>query len=180
MKSLVLDSNHQPISIISWEKAIQSILNGKAQQLEKPGMTIRTVSKEFDMPSVLVILEPIPYREKRLSYNNSQNLFVRDKYTCAYCGKRKRKSELTKDHINPIVQGGKNSWTNLITACRPCNQKKAGRTPKQANMELKYKPFEPKPNSSYLLASANEEQMKQWAEYLGEDVLQVVSLVTVD
>jgi 5-methylcytosine-specific restriction endonuclease McrA len=166
MKSLVLNANMQPISVISWEDAIQNILSGKAALLEKHiGKKIRTVSQDFDMPSVVLCLTPIPYRTEKVSCN-AQNIFLRDKYICAYCGQRKRKSELTRDHIKPIVQGGKNSWMNLITACKPCNQKKGGRTPKQAKMELKYQPFEPAPTSSHLLTSANRELLNLWSEYL--------------
>jgi 5-methylcytosine-specific restriction endonuclease McrA len=29
----------------------------------------------------------------------------------------------------PVVQGGKKSWENIVTACKPCNQKKADAPP---------------------------------------------------
>ncbi len=70
-------------------------------------------------------------------------LFLRDKHLCAYCGDVFKRPELTMDHVHPVCQGGKDAWTNLVTACKHCNQAKAGRTPEQADMELLYVPYQP-------------------------------------
>ena len=73
----------------------------------------------------------------------TESLFKRDKMICAYCGNHFKLQNLTRDHVKPVCQGGKDSWTNLVTACRHCNQKKAGRTPEQAGMELLFLPYKP-------------------------------------
>lgn len=70
-------------------------------------------------------------------------LFRRDGHRCMYCGIEFDDYSLTRDHITPKVQGGKDVWTNVITACARCNHRKGGRTPEQANMELLAIPFEP-------------------------------------
>lgn len=70
-------------------------------------------------------------------------LFQRDRYVCAYCGQLFRRQELTQDHVVPVCQGGQSTWTNLVTADYVCNQRKAGRTPEQAGMELIYVPYRP-------------------------------------
>ena len=68
---------------------------------------------------------------------NRQRLYKRDNNECAYCGSKK---ELTIDHILPKSRGGKNSWSNLITCCLPCNLKKGDKTPEEAKMPLLFTP----------------------------------------
>jgi 5-methylcytosine-specific restriction endonuclease McrA len=70
-------------------------------------------------------------------------LFRRDAQICMYCGDRHTTSELSRDHVTPLIQGGKDVWTNVVTACKRCNNHKAGRTPEQAGMELLAVPFTP-------------------------------------
>lgn len=74
---------------------------------------------------------------------NSRAIFMRDGCRCAYCGEYFNVDELTKDHITPKSQGGKNTWQNLISACKPCNSKKADRSLEKAGMKLLYKPYVP-------------------------------------
>ena len=74
---------------------------------------------------------------------NNTTLFKRDANICLYCGLRFSKSELTRDHITPMSQGGRDIWTNVVTACRRCNNHKGGRTPEQAHMQLLAVPFTP-------------------------------------
>ena len=51
--------------------------------------------------------------------------------------------ELTRDHITPISRGGRDAWTNVVTACRRCNNHKGGRTPEEARVQLVAVPFTP-------------------------------------
>ncbi|KPK57640.1 MAG: HNH endonuclease [Gammaproteobacteria bacterium SG8_31] len=74
---------------------------------------------------------------------NNFALFRRDGMLCLYCGMQHLALELSRDHVTPISQGGKDVWTNVVTACRRCNHHKAGRTPEQAGMELLAVPFSP-------------------------------------
>jgi 5-methylcytosine-specific restriction endonuclease McrA len=68
------------------------------------------------------------------------NLFLRDKFSCVYCGSRK---ELTFDHVIPRAQGGRTTWENVATACAPCNLRKGGRTPSEAHMHPHRDPIRP-------------------------------------
>ncbi len=43
---------------------------------------------------------------------------------CYFCGKKFSPSELTMDHIVPIVRGGKSTRANVVPACKACNNKK--------------------------------------------------------
>jgi len=74
---------------------------------------------------------------------NNSTLFARDGYICMYCGSRFQDRELSRDHIIPLSKGGVDRWSNVITACKRCNNHKAGRTPEQAGMELLAVPFVP-------------------------------------
>ena len=74
---------------------------------------------------------------------NNPALFKRDAYLCLYCGERFASRELSRDHVTPISQNGRDIWTNVVTACRRCNNHKAGRRPEEAGMELLAVPFTP-------------------------------------
>lgn len=74
---------------------------------------------------------------------NNFALFRRDAFLCMYCGERFPPLQLSRDHVTPLSRGGKDVWTNVITACRRCNHHKAGRTPEQAGMQLLAVPFSP-------------------------------------
>ncbi len=74
---------------------------------------------------------------------NNHALFKRDNYICLYCGEYFRRSLLSRDHIIPVSMGGQDTWNNVATACKRCNNYKAGRTPEQAKMQLIAIPFVP-------------------------------------
>lgn len=70
-------------------------------------------------------------------------LFARDRNVCAYCGNPFHEEELTREHIRPLAQQGRDHWMNVVTACRSCNHRKGNRTPEQAHMALLYTPYVP-------------------------------------
>ncbi len=70
-------------------------------------------------------------------------LFRRDDHLCLYCGFQFRHTELSRDHVKPLSQGGVDLWGNVVTACKRCNNHKAGRTPEQAGIQLLAIPFTP-------------------------------------
>jgi 5-methylcytosine-specific restriction endonuclease McrA len=70
-------------------------------------------------------------------------LFLRDRNLCCYCGARKNATAMTRDHVRPLSRGGGDHWTNVVTACRHCNQRKDARTPEEAGMLMLYVPYVP-------------------------------------
>ncbi len=70
-------------------------------------------------------------------------LFQRDRHLCCYCGRQKRPELLTRDHIIPLSRGGLDHWKNVVTACKPCNQKKGADTLERAGMAMYYVPYTP-------------------------------------
>lgn len=74
---------------------------------------------------------------------NNPALFRRDAMLCMYCGEHFPARELSRDHVTPISQGGSDTWNNVVSACKRCNNHKAGRRPEEAGMELLAVPFVP-------------------------------------
>lgn len=73
----------------------------------------------------------------------NHKLFRRDCNTCGYCGQIYPDSDLEREHILPFCRGGTDHWTNVVASCRSCNQRKADRTPEEANMPLLFLPYVP-------------------------------------
>jgi 5-methylcytosine-specific restriction endonuclease McrA len=74
---------------------------------------------------------------------NNATLFRRDDHLCLYCGEQRRSKDLSRDHVKPISRGGADVWTNVVTACKRCNNQKGNRTPEQAGLQLLAVPFAP-------------------------------------
>jgi len=80
-------------------------------------------------------------------------LFARDRHVCAYCGVRFATVDLEMEHVVPRSQGGPFTWTNLVSACRGCNDRKADKTPEQARMPLLYVPYLPNRHEAFILSN---------------------------
>jgi len=137
---LVLNQDYQPLSVCSIERSIKLIFLEKADLLhDDPQKKLRTVRRSYAYPSVIRLRKYIRIPYKRIVLSR-RNIMRRDNHSCQYCG---IKSDLTLDHVLPRSRGGRDSWENLATACNHCNVKKGNRTPEEADMNLKRKPFRP-------------------------------------
>jgi 5-methylcytosine-specific restriction endonuclease McrA len=135
--ALVLNASFEPLQIVTWQRAIQLLFQGKVEVIEESEKEVRTVKLTIRVPAVLRLLEYVPLKKRKQVVRFSRtNVFIRDQHRCQYCGNSFLKSNLTLDHVMPVVQGGGKSWENIVTACKPCNQRKGGRTPQQAKMTL--------------------------------------------
>jgi hypothetical protein len=94
----------------------------------------------------------------------SDKLFARDRFVCAYCGEQYRAQHLSRDHVTPAARGGRDTWMNLVTACRACNSRKGSRTPEEAKMPLRYLPYAPSRWEDFILA--NRHILADQMEYL--------------
>jgi len=136
-QTLILNASFEPLQIVSWQRALQLMFQGKVEVIEESDREVRTVSLTLKVPSVLRLIQYIPLRKKKKIIRFSrENVFLRDQYQCQYCGEKSLKTQLTLDHVIPVVQGGKKTWENIVTSCKTCNQRKGGRTPQQAKMKL--------------------------------------------
>ncbi len=98
---------------------------------------------------------------------NRRNIYTRDGSRCQYCGRSFPTRELTLDHVVPRVQGGVNSWTNLVCACVRCNARKGGRTPVQAGMRLVREPIRPKRNPA-ITVRLGSGKYDSWKAFMDE------------
>ena len=144
---LILNQNYQPLNICNTRRAIVLLGHGKAELLANGRGYVHSISQTFPIPSVirLVYMVKRPLMRRRLS---RRAVFYRDGFACQYCGKQTR--SLTLDHIVPRYRGGPHVWENVVSACIPCNHRKAGLTPKEANLQLLKEPKAPRPNPYYL------------------------------
>lgn len=74
---------------------------------------------------------------------NRRNIYLRDEYTCQYCGVRPVKEDLTIDHVIPRSRGGKSTWENVVLACQSCNTRKGSKSVEGAGMHLTKTPRRP-------------------------------------
>ena len=162
---LVLNQNYEPLNVCNVRRAIVLLGREKAELLVNGRGELHSPRLSFLAPSVirLTYLVRRPLLQRRLS---RRDVFVRDKYTCQYCGKVSR--TMTLDHVAPRFRGGDHTWGNVVTACIPCNHRKAGRTPREAGMRLLREPHAPRPNPYYLfhVRSLQDEwlQFMPWME----------------
>jgi len=162
---LVLNSSYLPINAISWQKAICLTYTDKAEVVLDKDEIVHSPSIDMKIPSVIRLksYNKIP----RINVNfNKKNIFLRDSYTCQYCGKKLSPNELTLDHVIPKKHGGKTNWVNIVAACENCNFFKSERTPKQAGMTLLSRPKNPY-YAPYLLIKrcASQFDLETWEPF---------------
>lgn len=157
---LVLNVDYSPIVIIDWKTSISWYLknlytNNKCIDIIEyhKDEFIQGVNMTYKLPSVIKISQYINLHKNLIKFSR-KNLFIRDNFTCQYCHKKFKFNQLTYDHVIPKSQWKEKNlatcWTNIVTACYVCNRKKANKTPKEANMSLKYRPIQPSYHPKYL------------------------------
>lgn len=146
IRALILNSSYQPVKLVSWQRAILLWFQGKVEVLEyhpSDQVTVRSAREEFQVPSVLRLKRFINHRRFTRVKFCRENVYRRDDYRCQYCGVEFSVKELTLDHVVPASKKGRKDWTNMVTACRKCNHRKANRTPLAAGMPLLSEPRVP-------------------------------------
>lgn len=158
---MVLNLNYEPINVCNVRRAVILMGKGKAEHLENGRGEIHTPTISLTIPSVirLVYLVRRPFAQRKLS---KKEVFLRDRHTCQYCSRQTR--ELTFDHVIPRRQNGDYSWENIVSACIPCNRRKAGRTPAEAGMVLLRRPKAPYPSPYYMLH--NKTILDEWRKFM--------------
>ncbi|MBX2987805.1 MAG: HNH endonuclease [Bdellovibrionaceae bacterium] len=143
MRALLLNSGYEPMRIVSWQKALVLWFQGKVEIVEAHPVFARSVSSSFPIPSVIRLKSYVRPRPRGAIRFCRENVYIRDDYTCQYCGEQFALKQLTLDHVVPASMKGRKTWTNVVTACRDCNQRKADRTPDEAAMPLLSTPRAP-------------------------------------
>lgn len=159
---LVLNASYEPLSLVSVRRAVVLLMREKAELLEVTQQMLRSSNKSMPVPLVIRLVHYVRLPHRKVPSTRAA-VMLRDAYTCQYCGETPGRQLLTVDHVVPRSRGGIHDWTNLVTACTRCNQKKGSLTPEEANMQLVRKPFEPTYVALVLLS--NPVAAQRW-EYL--------------
>ena len=142
--TLLLNADAQPVSllplsVITWQDAIRYMVLDKVEVMEwHEDWIVRSANWSTRVPAVIMLREyQKPKNTMRLS---KRNIFLRDQYVCQYCGTEVTETTATLDHVHPVSLGGKTTWENSTTACKPCNYKKAAHVGKFKPKNTPYKP----------------------------------------
>jgi 5-methylcytosine-specific restriction endonuclease McrA len=160
---LVLNQNYEPLNVCRVRRAVVLLQDGRAEMLENGVGFIHTTHLDFPIPSVIrlgyMIKRPRPQRKM-----TRFEIFQRDNFTCQYCGRKT--SQLTLDHVVPRYRDGEHRWENVVSACIPCNRRKAGRTPSEAGMKLLHIPAPPRGDRFFYIPYRYRQSQSQWQKYL--------------
>lgn len=135
-KILLLTQSYQPISAVSWRKCADLVFFRQKAEI--------VASYPDGTPAAirLLVRTPDPNRWLRKAESTryvKSNVFLRDDYTCVYCGyKSINGKNLTIDHVIPRSRGGGSTYKNCVTACKTCNNFKDCYTPEEAGMRMIY------------------------------------------
>jgi 5-methylcytosine-specific restriction endonuclease McrA len=162
---LFLDSDWQPLRVEPWTRAITDLFLGKIEVIEySRDRTIKCVGRHIPMPAVVRLLRR--FRRDRQAIKFSRlNIYTRDRFACQYCGAQLPAEDLTFDHVVPRAAGGRTAWDNIVTACVPCNGRKANRTPPQASMTLLRKPCKPRFLPTVTVKMDARQVPEEWRPY---------------
>jgi len=169
-KVLRLNKAGTPIAWLSWQET--ATLLAKEQVIWSIGKTIRTIQGGYnrrgersclDLPSIVACNGRVDDTAFTPALTNGL-LFARDQQVCLYCGVQFPVRELSRDHVIPTSRGGRDIWTNCVTACRRCNNRKGNLRPEQANMELLAIPFAPNRYEFFFLS--NRDVLADQMEFL--------------
>ena len=149
-------------SLRSWAEAAEFQREFEHEQHD----WIRTPSLVMAVPKIIRLLgyDRFPKEQVKL---NRRNIYARDGNRCQYCGKHFATRELTLDHVVPRVQGGLNTWDNLVCACVKCNARKGGRTPAEAGIKLIRPAVRPRRNPAIALRLGSP-KYQSWKAFLDE------------
>ena len=159
---LRLDVTGQPLRWIPWRAAV--VLETRHMIAWHAGRHTFTVCGGINRSSRIqsrITVNSIIATKGRLRQGGAENvvpplsnreLFLRDGHLCLYCGKQFLPRMLTRDHVLPLSQGGQDCWSNVVSACKPCNHAKGARRPEDAGLSLLAVPYVPN-RAEYLVLS---------------------------
>lgn len=129
----VVSEDYQTYDFESWKDLSLALETDRA---------VSTATFQIVIPEVIVLTRfgRLPPREVKF---NRRNIYLRDRYTCQYCGRKPDRVELTIDHVTPRSRGGKSIWENVVLACTRCNTTKGDKTIVEASMSLIRNPKKP-------------------------------------
>lgn len=160
--TLVLNRNYYAVHIADWRKAVSMVYQGHAEVVdedlvgydfgswaelsslmaEHPSGFVCSATLKFAIPDIIRLTRYDRLPRRAVAFTR-HNVYEHYRYRCCYCGGRFVTAELNLDHVVPRSRGGLANWDNIVTACIPCNTRKANRLPQEAGMTLLVPPSRP-------------------------------------
>jgi len=163
LRTLVLNAGYEPLSVVSYRRAMVLVMNGRATTLEHDqSHPVRTIMGEFERPTVIVLNRYVRLPHGRSVPVSRRGVLRRDSHRCGYCGAHAS----TIDHVVPRSRGGQDSWENLVACCLKCNNIKGDRTPQEMGWSLRTAPKTP--YGTAWLVRGIERPQPHWEEYLAQ------------
>lgn len=178
---LVLNRSYFPVHVTSLRRAFCLLYRGIAKavdeqyktfdfeswsqlSVEHPQEAIGLVDRMIKIPRVILLVAYDRMPKGHIRFTRL-NIYIRDRNTCQYCGRKFARSELSLDHVIPRAYGGKSTWDNIVCCCSRCNHEKGGRTPQEVNMKLLKKPKKPD-WTPFFKISMEDLKCKEWLPFL--------------
>lgn len=166
-RCVVLNGDYSFLNTVNWRRAIRLYISGKIEVLRYADRVLHCANgSKIAIPLVVKLIKVIRMIYKNRVPFSKKNIFIRDNYSCMYCGLKPKR--LTIDHIIPVSRGGKTNFENCVAACQLCNNKKGRRTPTEAKMFLKQRPYAPTISEFFRIKMANlglNEYLKELGVY---------------
>lgn len=161
MRTLVLNAGYEPLTVVSFKRALVLVMNEKASVIEHvEGEPVRAGNGAYERPVVIILSRYVRVPSARRMPVTRRGVLRRDDHRCGYCGK----AAATIDHILPRSRGGADSWENLVACCLRCNNVKSDRTPQEMGWQLRFTPRAPH-GTSWTVRGADRSDPR-WEPYL--------------
>lgn len=140
---LLLSAWYFPIRILRWQDAIKLKYEGNVDVLAEYDEEVRSPSIVWKMPAVVRLRKQVKTTKRGIRFSRI-NVYVRDNFTCQYCGNKYPIRALSFDHVVPRQAGGRTTWENIVTSCRTCNTVKDCKSCDAVGMWPLKEPVKPK------------------------------------
>jgi 5-methylcytosine-specific restriction endonuclease McrA len=171
LQTLVLNADMQPLSwgplsVWSWQDALVAVLQDRVNRIVDYEVEAHSASQSFAIPSVVALKR---FHKRRKVAFTRYHVFLRDRFSCQYCGETLPAKELTFDHVVPRSKGGVSSWTNVVTCCQRDNLFKGSRSLRESGLRLLCAPIEPTPHQideAAKRAAPRDKLHRTWQDFL--------------
>lgn len=162
--TLLLNASYEPLRIVSLKRAVNLILQDKAEVVEEADdKAVRSQRMAMPVPLVIRLKTYVRVPFRALLPLTRKNLIARDLGKCAYCNKSAQHHKATIDHVFPRSRGGQHVWENVVLACSRCNQLKRDKTLEELGWKLD---FVPRPPKNLIWFAVNVDIHPRWGSYL--------------
>ncbi len=170
-RTLILNADYNPIRLMTWKEALNGLVRDILYPVRCYDTYIKSPRKQIQLPAVAALRTYVQvYRPAQLT---PRNLVLVYRMRCALCGGVFDADQLTQEHLHPRSRGGARDWSNIVPACRPCNQGKGNRTLAEAGLKLKF-PVQHRPSGLDVLKGRlnidfAEPPHPAWLDYIADD-----------